>query len=142
MAAVGSSKAVPRRRYHNDWVEKSSSLIDDVSQPFVMGIGQVALKGSWLDGIDRLSHTPVIRVRTIEKTEGHPSLRTRHPRVTNPSPGSEVIPLIALADDRARLEATGRIHAKCEPSTPGGRKSFRINSVLDRTLGEFLVPQN
>jgi hypothetical protein len=51
MAAVGSPKAVPRRRYHNDWVEKSSSLIDDVSQPFVIGIGQVALKGSWLDGI-------------------------------------------------------------------------------------------
>jgi hypothetical protein len=53
MASVGSPKAVPRRHYHNDWVEKSSSLIDDVSQPFVMGIGQVALKGSWLDGINR-----------------------------------------------------------------------------------------
>jgi len=48
-----------------------------------------------------------------------------------------VIPLIALADDRARREATGRIHAKCEPSTPGPKilhDQFGIRPHFGRIL--------
>jgi len=37
----------------NDWIEKTSGLIDDVGQTFVMRVGQVPLKGRWLDRINR-----------------------------------------------------------------------------------------
>jgi len=45
MPPVGSPEAVARREHCNDWIEKTSGLIDDVGQTFVMRVGQVPLKG-------------------------------------------------------------------------------------------------
>src|SRR5690348_1402643 len=53
MTAVGSPEAAPRCDHRDNRVEKASCLVDDVSQAFMMGVGEVALEGSGLDGIDR-----------------------------------------------------------------------------------------
>jgi hypothetical protein len=44
MPAVGSPEPTPGCDNSNDWIEKAPSLIYNVGQSFVMGIGQVALK--------------------------------------------------------------------------------------------------
>ena len=54
MPAVGSPEtAAPWRENCDDRIEKTPCLIDDVGQPFVVSIGEIALKRRGLDLIDR-----------------------------------------------------------------------------------------
>src|SRR5579859_6237481 len=53
MPTVGSPETIARRNYCNDWIEKTSGLINDVGQTLVMRIGQVPLKGCGLNRINR-----------------------------------------------------------------------------------------
>ncbi len=52
MAAIGCPKPAFGRRYGNDGVKKAVRLGDDVSQPLVVGVGQVALKRRRFDARD------------------------------------------------------------------------------------------
>jgi hypothetical protein len=52
MPAVGSQEATAGRDDSDDRVEKTSSLIHDVGQPFVVSIGEIALKRRRFDLVD------------------------------------------------------------------------------------------
>jgi hypothetical protein len=52
VAAVGGPEATARRHDSDDGVEKTSSLTDNVGQPFVVSVGEIALKRRWLDLVD------------------------------------------------------------------------------------------
>src|SRR3954451_6844366 len=52
MPAVGSPEAAAGRDDSDDRVEKTPSLINDVGQPFVVSVGEIALKRRRLDLVD------------------------------------------------------------------------------------------
>jgi hypothetical protein len=52
MPAVGGPEATARRHNCDDRVEKTPSLTDHISQPFVVSVGEIALKRSGLDLVD------------------------------------------------------------------------------------------
>jgi hypothetical protein len=53
MPAVGSPEPDPRGENCDDRIEKTPCLIDDISQPFVVSVGEISLEGRWFDRIDR-----------------------------------------------------------------------------------------
>jgi hypothetical protein len=53
MAAVGIQKPPPGRQDSDDGVEKAPSLTDNVGESFVVSIGEIALKRSRLELVDR-----------------------------------------------------------------------------------------
>src|SRR4051812_32489033 len=52
MPAVGSPEAAAGRDDSDDRIEKTPSLINDVGQPFVVSVGEIALKRRRLDLVD------------------------------------------------------------------------------------------
>src|ERR1700732_4506744 len=52
MPTVGGPEATARRHDRDDWIEKTPSLTDNVGQPFVVGVGEIALKRRRLDLVD------------------------------------------------------------------------------------------
>jgi hypothetical protein len=52
MPAVGGPEAAARRHDSDDRVEKTPSPTDNVGQPFVVSVGEIALKRSRLDPVD------------------------------------------------------------------------------------------
>src|ERR1700756_4318217 len=53
MPAVGSPESEPRGENCDDRVEETPRLVDDISEPLVVGVGEISLEGRWFDGIDR-----------------------------------------------------------------------------------------
>jgi hypothetical protein len=45
VATVRSPESVIGSNYGDDRIEKPASFVDDVREPFVMGIGEIPLKG-------------------------------------------------------------------------------------------------
>src|ERR1700694_2369864 len=52
MPAVGGPEAAARRHDSDDGVEKTPSLTNNVGQPFVVSVGEIALKRRRLDLVD------------------------------------------------------------------------------------------
>jgi hypothetical protein len=52
MAAVGSPETTARRHDSDDGIEKTPSLTDNVGEPFVVSVGEIALKRRWLNLVD------------------------------------------------------------------------------------------
>jgi hypothetical protein len=52
MPAIGSPETTARRHDSDDGVEKTPSLIDNVGKPFVVSVGEIALKRRRLDLVD------------------------------------------------------------------------------------------
>jgi hypothetical protein len=52
MAAVGSPETTTGRHDSDDGVEKTPSLTDNLGKPFVVSVGEIALKRRWLDLVD------------------------------------------------------------------------------------------
>src|SRR3954471_17715355 len=52
MPAVGSPETTAGCHDSDDGIEKTPSLTNNVSQSFVMSIGEIALKWRWLDLVD------------------------------------------------------------------------------------------
>jgi len=52
MVAVGSPETTTGRHDSDDGVEKTPSLADNVGQPFVVSVGEIALKRRRLDLVD------------------------------------------------------------------------------------------
>jgi hypothetical protein len=52
MPPVGGPEAAARRHDSDDRVEKTPSLTDNVGQPFVVSVGEIALKRRRLDLVD------------------------------------------------------------------------------------------
>src|SRR6202047_2107947 len=52
MRAVGGPEAAARRHDSDDRVEKTPCLADNVGQPFVVSVGEIALKRRRLDRVD------------------------------------------------------------------------------------------
>src|ERR1700674_5608194 len=53
MPAVGGPEAAARRHDSDDGVEKTPSLTNNVGQPLVVSVGEIALKRRRLDLVDR-----------------------------------------------------------------------------------------
>ena len=53
MPAIRSPEAFLRRDDSDDRVEKTPCFVDNVSEPFVVSIGEISLERGGLDGIDR-----------------------------------------------------------------------------------------
>ena len=53
MPAVGSPETTARRHDSDDGVEKTPGLINNVGEPFMVSVGEIALKRRGLDFIDR-----------------------------------------------------------------------------------------
>ena len=53
MPTVGSPEPAPWGENCDNRVEKTPCLIDDISQPFVVSVGEISLEGRWFDDIDR-----------------------------------------------------------------------------------------
>jgi hypothetical protein len=52
MAAVGSPETTTGRHDSDDGIEKTPSLTDNVGQPFVVSVGEIALKRRRFDPVD------------------------------------------------------------------------------------------
>jgi len=53
MPAIGGPEASLRCDYCNNRVEKTPGFVDNVSEPFVVSIGEIPLERGWFDGINR-----------------------------------------------------------------------------------------
>jgi hypothetical protein len=53
VATVRSPESAIGSNYGDDRIEKPASFVNDVREPFVMGIGEIPLKGGWFHGVDR-----------------------------------------------------------------------------------------
>src|ERR1700730_73883 len=53
MPAVGGPEATAWGHDSDDGIEKMPSLVNNVGEPVVVSVGEIALGGSWFDGIDR-----------------------------------------------------------------------------------------
>jgi hypothetical protein len=54
MTAIGSPETAARCDHRNNRVEKATCLVDDVSQAFMMGVGEVALGVGSIASIGRI----------------------------------------------------------------------------------------
>ena len=53
MPAIRSPEASLRCDHRDDGVEKTPGFVDNVSEPFVVSIGEISLEGRGLDGVNR-----------------------------------------------------------------------------------------